>query len=216
MRGQHLLPFLIGEIDVGGNQLVVGFGEFLRTGTAHGLRKDLLHLLQGVGTAAFIVVAVATALQLSGTQATVGVLGHDGRDGDTGHPAQVESLLLARCPAEVTHRRITHGTLAVAVESHCHPSVDIAGSDIGRWYVEVLADNLVEGAVGFLVGVVAAAVAEGTELLLADVVGQHRRVVALHEEFIAVLLNGELSPHAVLAKQLTELVGHVAAVGHGF
>ena len=104
----------------------------------------------------------------------------------------------------------------VAVEPHGHTAVDTAGGDIGRGHVEVLADNLVERPVGFLVGVVAAAVAEGTELLLADVVGYHRRVVALHEQLIAVLLDSELGSHAVLAKQLSELVGQVAAVRHGF
>ena len=104
----------------------------------------------------------------------------------------------------------------VAVEPHGHTAVDTAGGDIGRGYVEVLADNLVERPVGFLVGVVAATVAEGTELLLADVVGYHWRVVALHEQLIVVLLDSELGSHAVLAKQLSKLVGQVAAVRHGF
>ena len=37
-------------------------------------------------------------------------------------------------------------------------AVDAAGGDIGRGHVEVLADNLVERPVGFLVGVVACGV----------------------------------------------------------
>ena len=46
-----------------------------------------------------------------------------GYHGDTGHSAEVETILHSRCPAQVT--------FSVTMQSHGDTSVDITGGDIG-------------------------------------------------------------------------------------
>ena len=89
-----------------------------------------------------------------------------GYHGDTGHSAEVETILHSRCPAQVT--------FSVTMQSHGDTSVDITGGDIGRWHIEILAYNVVEGLIGILVGVVGASVSESPKLLFTDGIFQQR------------------------------------------
>ena len=66
------------------------------------------------------------------------------------------------------------------MQAHDHTAIDIACRHKGGWQFEVPANNAVERVVCFFVGEVGASVAQGTELLLVDVVAQHRRVMSLN------------------------------------
>ena len=97
------------------------------------------------------------------------------------------------------HSHTIVATFSYTMKSHNDTSVDIACCHIRGRQVEVLAYNGIEGSIGFLVGEVGAAIGKGSELLLADVVTQQRRVMTLHEQLIVVALNGELCLHTVSA-----------------
>ena len=85
----------------------------------------------------FVVESVAARLQFAGLHATVRSFGDDGRPRkeklDT-DPAQVDTPLVARCPAEKRrgHTQTSHVPVfadadAVAVQPHRHTPVGIAG-----------------------------------------------------------------------------------------
>ena len=125
MGRQAFLPLLIGEIDIGSDEFVVWLGRFLRSRTGNHGWKDILKVFQWVlhcwcFLPTFVIVAVAATFEFARAQTSVGMFGYHG---DTGHSAEVETILHSRCPAQVT--------FSVAMQSHGDTSVDITGGNIG-------------------------------------------------------------------------------------
>ena len=192
MRGQHLLPFIIGEVDRGGDEFLVRLGRLCATWALLDRCNDGLQVLQHVllGSLglllATVVETVATALQLTGFQTTVGALCHhrSSKEDLPADPTQMHAVLLARSPTK--DRRPPHATTilavpdSIAVESHGNTSIGITGMDEVAGHIEISTDNIGEDIPCFLVGGVSTPVSEGKHLLLGEVIGKQRRVVALH------------------------------------
>ena len=101
MGRQAFLPLLIGEIDIRCDEVFVWLGRFLRSRTGNHGWKDILQVFQRVlycwcFLPTFIIVAVAATFEFAWTQTSVGMFGYHG---DTGHSAEVETILQSRCPA---------------------------------------------------------------------------------------------------------------------
>ena len=185
------------------------------------------NLLLGLLCLTFVVIAVGSCLEFAWTCPAIGVLDeHRGcHHGDIVDATHVEARLLPWCPSEETvtegmgmhrHPHTIVATFTYAMESHNDTPIDISCCHIGGWQVEVLAYDGIEGGIGFLVGEIGTAIGKGSELLLADVVTQQRRVMTLHEQLIVVALDSELCLHTVSAQEILEIVGKLTSVGHCF
>ena len=193
-----------------------------------------MHILQWVDnlmlwllSLPFVVIAIGSCFEFTGTCSAIGMLDehrgcHHRYIMDASH---VEAWLLAWCPTEeaVTegmrmhrHSHTIVATFPYTMESHNDTSVDISSCHIGRWQIKILAYDSIEGGVCFLVGEVGATICKSSELLLADVVTQQRRVMTLHEQLIVVALDSELCLHTVSAQEILEIVGKLTSVGHCF
>ena len=103
MGREHFLPFLIGEIHIGSDEFLVRLGWLRRTWTGLHGRKVGLQVPQWVCNligwllASFIIIAIAAALQLSWTYASVGMFNDHWYIPDT---TKMEAGLLTWHPAE--------------------------------------------------------------------------------------------------------------------
>ena len=146
------------------------------------------------GSCAFPVEAVASRLQLARFHASVVSFRHDNRrrgvEQTTAHTAQMEAVF-------------TVGD-AVAVQSHIHATSGIACVYEVARQIEVVCDHLGESVVCELVGTVAAPVGEGKHLPFGDAVGHQRRIVPLHQQFVAASVNYDMRLHAVAQQNLLQ------------
>ena len=194
MRFQHLLPLLVGEIDIGCDSLIVwhsgNFGAFrLRDRLDHGLhlckyillRKRSLH---SPLRCSFVIEAVSAGLKLSRFLPSVGPDSHHrcaGREPKLStDPSHVPAFLIAGSPPEeaspermpVHHRNrhshpaILSDSYAVAVETHRHTAVCVPGMYEVSWKVEVSSDYRGKSIVGPLVRGVGSPVNKSAELFL--------------------------------------------------
>ena len=232
VAAENLLPLLVGEIDIGGDGILVRNSRF---GRSLGLRNwldDCLHLRENILLRnsslnrslgrTFIIKAVAAGLHFTGLLAPVGTHGHHGSA--CGEPqlatdaAHVPSLLISRCPAEeapaegmaVHHAEVGDTTVftdtdAVAVETHGDAAVGVAGVNEVTRQIEVCGHHRGERVVGTLVGGVGAPVDDGAELLLSDGIVEKRRVVTLDNKLKAVARPSDRGSHAVAHEDVLKL-----------
>ena len=229
MACQHLLPFLVGEIDIGGDGFLIwdsGCGRSLRLFDRGYHRLQFgkhVFLRHGCGVVALVIEAVAAGLQFSGLHAPVGAVRHHRCAGIvelSSDAAQVESLLHPRCPSQ---KRPAHHVVrrygnaavrcdpavfahadAVAVKSHRHTPVGVAGMDKIFRHVEVCGDNARKCVVCLAVGGVGAPVGKGFQLFLCDGIVQQRGIMPLHEQGETVAACGHMSLHPVSEQDILQ------------
>ena len=214
--GKTFLPFLIGKIDRRAYQFLVGTGRFRAARTTDQRRDDRLQVLQYVGLLCrlhrlsglvFVIEAVAARLQFARLHASVPPFRDNGRpriEQLAADPPQMEAPLVAWRPAEErgrhtqpSHTPVFADTDTVAVQPHSDTAIGIAGMDEVLGHIKVFPYNAREHVVGFLVGRVCSPVRQGQHLTLGKVVGQQRRIVALHHEPVARAVADHVGLHTV-------------------
>lgn len=74
---------------------------------------------------------------------------------------------------------------AVAVQSHCHTAVGIAGMDKVLGHIKVFSHDAREHIVGFLVGRIRSPIRQCQHLTLGNRIGQQRRIMSLYNQPVA-------------------------------
>ena len=209
VRSKALRPFFVREIDRRSDKLPVRAGRFLAAGTADHRCNGSLQVLQDITglyglfrLSSLVIKAVASGLQLAGLHASVRTFGDNGRSGEkelSADPAQMKTALLARCPSEYGRKQpptactpvFTHSD-TVAVQTHRHTSVSIAGMDKVLGQIEILCKDACEHIVGFLVGSVCSPVRKRQQLFLGNLIGQQRRIVSLYDQLVAATVKCDM------------------------
>ena len=227
--GEHLVPLVLREIDVGGDHLRVRLRLLGGNWTGLDLVDDVPEFLQHIlppglsscldRLASLIVETVSAVLQLAGLDASVGTVGNHRGPAVAEFPAdapQVESLLAAGCPAqhatpgpqihERTHRpSVFSCTDTVAVKSHDNTAVCVAGMDVVLRQVEIFSDDSREGIVGFPVGRVRTPVLKRQKVLPGQGIGEKRGVMPLNGQQNVSSVLDEASLHAVAPERVLQL-----------
>jgi hypothetical protein len=91
------------------------------------------------------------------------------------------------------------------MQSHDHTTVDIAGCYEGKRNLEITTDYAVEYIIGFLVRVVGASLGKRSELLPADVIAHHRRIMPCTNNLYWSPSTAREALHAIATKHVIEL-----------
>ena len=233
VRGEALQPFLVGEIDRRGDQLLVGPGRFPAARDARHRFDDRLQLSQYVLLhggclrlpVAFVVESVSARLHLAGLHAPVPSFGNGVRsriEEPPADPPQVEAPLVARRPAQKrrghaqpSQPSVLADAYAVAVQPHGYAAVGVAGMDEILGQVEIFRQDTRQHVVGFLVGRERPPVREREHLPLGDRVTQQRRVVPLHEQPVAPAVERHVGLKPVAHQYVAQLGLQVHLPGIG-
>ena len=100
----------------------------------------------------------------------------------------MKALLVPRCPTQEWGRHtytaessILTDAYSVAMQTHCYTSIGISEVNEVFWHIKIIANDACEYIIGFLVGRIGSPVCQSQHLLLADVIGEHRRIMPLHD-----------------------------------
>ena len=100
----------------------------------------------------------------------------------------MKALLVPRCPTQEWGRHtytaessILTDAYSVAMKSHSDTTIGISEVNKVFRHVKVIAYNTCKCIIGFLVGRIGSPVCQSQHLLLADVIGEHRRIMPLHD-----------------------------------
>ena len=222
MAGQHLLPFVITEIDIGGYQLLIWLGWLLRTRTCLYRRDNTLQVCQDIllwlwsdGLLSFIVETIRARAKFSWLHPAVRTLWHHRRtlhEQGSSNTSHMETVLITGCPAKKavvesphvtvcvrhsSHTAIFTSTNTVAVQAHGHTSVGISCMDEVTRHVEVLFDQRGKGVVGMLVGIVGSPVGKCLNLIGIQMIGEKGRVVALDGQHDGISLTDDMGLHTI-------------------
>ena len=232
MACKDLVPFVLGEIDIGGDDLGIRLRGLRAARSRLDFRHDDLEIIQRIqllrrtnllaSTArlvALVVEAVASALELARSHPSIRTLGDKGSPCVSELPAhapQVEAVLGTWRPAEqapvgpligirvVGPSDITY-THTIAVQAGDDTPVGITRVYVILRHMEVTSDDRRKGVIRLPVGSVRSAVRECSKLSTGKRIAQKRGVVPLYGKPNPAFILKKTGLHTVAPERILEL-----------